>query len=117
MISQLGRTVFGGRGIPYLLVISATTVILIMAANTAFADFPRLSALAAADGYLPDLADVQVTVAGAQDGEVDERLLRSAGGRGLGRVIAPIIRGVRLSLSLCTCLCLFLGVMNIIRYG
>ncbi|HJR79742.1 MAG TPA: APC family permease [Anaerolineales bacterium] len=53
VISQLGRTVFGGRGIPYLLVISATTVILIMAANTAFADFPRLSALAAADGFLP----------------------------------------------------------------
>ena len=53
VISQLGRTVFHGRGIPYLLVISATTVILIMAANTAFADFPRLSALAAQDGFLP----------------------------------------------------------------
>jgi amino acid transporter len=53
VISQLGRTVFGGRGIPYLLVISATAVILIMAANTAFADFPRLSALAAGDGFLP----------------------------------------------------------------
>ncbi len=53
VISQLGRTVFNGRGIPYLLVISATTVILIMAANTAFADFPRLSALAAGDGFLP----------------------------------------------------------------
>jgi amino acid transporter len=53
VISQLGRTVFGGRGIPYLMVISATTVILIMAANTAFADFPRLSALAASDGFLP----------------------------------------------------------------
>jgi hypothetical protein len=53
VISQLGRTIFGGRGIPYLMVISATTVILIMAANTAFADFPRLSALAAKDGFLP----------------------------------------------------------------
>src|SRR5688572_25188829 len=53
VISQLGRTIFGGRGVPYLLVISATTVILIMAANTAFADFPRLSALAAQDGFLP----------------------------------------------------------------
>ena len=53
VISQLGRTVFNGRGIPYLLVISATTIILIMAANTAFADFPRLSALAAGDGFLP----------------------------------------------------------------
>jgi amino acid transporter len=53
VISQLGRTIFGGRGTLYLLVISATTVILIMAANTAFADFPRLSALAAQDGFLP----------------------------------------------------------------
>lgn len=53
VISQLGRTVFDGRGALYLMVISATTVILIMAANTAFADFPRLSALAAADRYLP----------------------------------------------------------------
>lgn len=53
VISQLGRTVFEGRGILYLMVISATTVILIMAANTAFADFPRLSALVAKDGFLP----------------------------------------------------------------
>jgi amino acid transporter len=53
VISQLGRTIFDGRGIPYLMVITATTVILIMAANTAFADFPRLSALASNDGFLP----------------------------------------------------------------
>ncbi|HSR49015.1 MAG TPA: APC family permease [Anaerolineales bacterium] len=53
VISQLARTVFGGRELAYLVVISATTVILIMAANTSFADFPRLSALAAADGFLP----------------------------------------------------------------
>lgn len=53
VISQLVRTVFDGRGLFYLAVISATTVILIMAANTAFADFPRLSALAAKDGLLP----------------------------------------------------------------
>jgi amino acid transporter len=53
VISQLARTVYGGRGLMYLLTMAATTVILIMAANTAFADFPRLSALLAADGYLP----------------------------------------------------------------
>ncbi|MEO8355022.1 MAG: APC family permease [Chloroflexota bacterium] len=52
-ISQLARTVFDGRGSLYLAVIGATTVILIMAANTAFAGFPRLSALAAEDGFLP----------------------------------------------------------------
>ena len=53
VISQLSRTIYGSRGIPYLAMISATTVILIMAANTAFADFPRLGAIAALDGYLP----------------------------------------------------------------
>ena len=61
VISQLGRTVFyssrGGAapfdGLPYLMLIAGTAVILIMAANTAFADFPRLSAMAAKDGFLP----------------------------------------------------------------
>jgi amino acid transporter len=53
IISQLARTIFGGRGTLYLATIVATTVILIMAANTAFADFPRLGALAAADRFLP----------------------------------------------------------------
>lgn len=53
VVSQLARTIFNGRGILYLATIASTTVILIMAANTAFADFPRLGALAATDGFLP----------------------------------------------------------------
>lgn len=53
VISQIARTVYEGRGTLYLLAISATTIILIMAANTSFADFPRLSAITAADGLLP----------------------------------------------------------------
>jgi hypothetical protein len=53
VISQLARTVFGGQGLPYLGVIVGTTVILILAANTAFAGFPRLSAILAADGFMP----------------------------------------------------------------
>jgi len=53
VISQLTRTVYDDRGFMYLATIAATTVILLMAANTAFADFPRLSALAAGDGFLP----------------------------------------------------------------
>jgi hypothetical protein len=53
VISQLARTVFGGRGLPYLAAIGGTTVILILAANTAFAGFPRLGALIGADGFLP----------------------------------------------------------------
>ena len=46
VISQLARTIYDGRGTLYLMLIAGTTVILIMAANTAFADFPRLGALA-----------------------------------------------------------------------
>ncbi len=53
VISQIARTAFGGRGLPYLGVMASTTLILVMAANTAFADFPRLSALQAKDGFLP----------------------------------------------------------------
>lgn len=53
VISQLARTVYGGQGVLYLAVIAGTAVILIMAANTAFADFPRLGALQAKDGFLP----------------------------------------------------------------
>ncbi len=53
VISQIARTAYGGRGLLYLATIGATTMILVMAANTAYAGFPRLSALQAADGFLP----------------------------------------------------------------
>ncbi len=53
IISQLARTVFGNQGFFYLALIAGTAVILVMAANTAFADFPRLAALHAGDGFLP----------------------------------------------------------------
>jgi amino acid transporter len=53
VVSQIARTVFGGRGVLYVLAIAATTLILVMAANTAYAGFPRLAALQAGDGFLP----------------------------------------------------------------
>jgi len=53
VISQLARTAFDGRGPLYLATIGATTLILVMAANTAYNGFPRLAALQAADGFLP----------------------------------------------------------------
>jgi len=53
VISQLARVVFAGRGLLYLGTIAGTTIILVLATNTAFADFPRLSALQAGDGFLP----------------------------------------------------------------
>ena len=53
VVSQLARGVFGGRGVPYYLVQAATMLILVLAANTAFADFPRLSSIVARDRFLP----------------------------------------------------------------
>ena len=51
-VSQLGRAVFG-RGPIYYLVQAATTLILVLAANTAYADFPRLASIVSRDGFLP----------------------------------------------------------------
>ena len=51
-ISQMGRVVFGG-GVVYWVLQFATAAILTLAANTAYADFPRLSSIIARDGYLP----------------------------------------------------------------
>jgi amino acid transporter len=53
VLSQLGRAVFGGVGPAYYVLQLSTMGILILAANTAFADFPRLSSLLARDGYMP----------------------------------------------------------------
>ena len=53
VVSQLARGIFGGRGTPYYLVQLATMLILILAANTAYADFPRLASILARDRYLP----------------------------------------------------------------
>src|SRR5687767_12407241 len=49
----MARTVFDGQGLFYLLAIAGTTFILILAANTSFAGFPRLSAMLAKDGFMP----------------------------------------------------------------
>jgi amino acid transporter len=53
IISQLGRTVFGEGSVLWYLVLAGTALILLMAANTSYADFPRLAALHAGDGFLP----------------------------------------------------------------
>jgi amino acid transporter len=52
-ISQLGRAVFGGPNILYYLLQAGTTLILVLAANTAYADFPRLASIVSRDRYLP----------------------------------------------------------------
>jgi amino acid transporter len=53
VISQMGRAVYGDGSLFYYLVLAGTALILLMAANTSYADFPRLAALHAGDGFLP----------------------------------------------------------------
>ena len=54
LISQIAAWAFGSnQSFGFYFVQYATAAILILAANTSFADFPRLSSLLARDGYLP----------------------------------------------------------------
>src|SRR5436190_7799468 len=53
VVSQIARATFGGRGWPYYAVQAATMLILVLAANTAYADFPRLASIVARDRFLP----------------------------------------------------------------
>ena len=52
IISQFALAVFG-TSFPYYVFQIATTGILVIAANTAFADFPRLASVLARDNYMP----------------------------------------------------------------
>src|SRR5215208_8274524 len=53
VVSQIARTIFGGGTPGYYYIQIATLAILILAANTAYSDFPRLSYFLARDRYLP----------------------------------------------------------------
>jgi amino acid transporter len=56
VISEVGRAVFGTGALGFALFIAlqiATTLILILAANTSFADFPRLANFHAGDDFMP----------------------------------------------------------------
>jgi amino acid transporter len=52
VLSLLGHRVFGGGPLYYALQYT-TFAVLVLAANTAFADFPRLAGILAHDGYMP----------------------------------------------------------------
>lgn len=52
VVSQIARAVFGA-GPFYFIIQASTALILVLAANTAYADFPRLSSIIARDRYLP----------------------------------------------------------------
>jgi hypothetical protein len=53
VIALMAEYVYGGKGVLFWVTQLATFAILILAANTAYADFPRLSSIIARDGYLP----------------------------------------------------------------
>ncbi|HEX2906198.1 MAG TPA: APC family permease [Phototrophicaceae bacterium] len=56
IISQIARTIYGAGGVGYvgyILTIIGAFLVLFMAANTPFADFPQLAALHSGDGFLP----------------------------------------------------------------
>ncbi|MFA5775031.1 MAG: APC family permease [Ilumatobacteraceae bacterium] len=53
VLAQLAEQVYGGRNVFFFVTQFATFAILILAANTAYADFPRLSSIIAKDKYLP----------------------------------------------------------------
>lgn len=53
VVSQVSRAVFGGDSVFYYALQFATMAVLVVAANTSFADFPRLSSILARDGFMP----------------------------------------------------------------
>jgi amino acid transporter len=52
VVAQIAHAVFGG-GVGFYIVQAFTAAILILAANTAYQDFPRLSAILARDRFMP----------------------------------------------------------------
>ena len=79
VVSQIARLVFG-RSFLYYLVQFATALILLLAANTSYSDFPRLSMWMARDGFLP-----------RQFANLGDRLVYSNGILALGFLASALI--------------------------
>jgi amino acid transporter len=79
VVSQIARHVFGG-GVLYYIVQFVTMLILLLAANTSFADFPRLAFFLARDRFIP-----------RQFGNQGDRLVFSNGILILGGVAALLL--------------------------
>jgi amino acid transporter len=52
-IALMAQQVYGGTGVLFWITQIATFAILILAANTAYADFPRLASIIGRDGFIP----------------------------------------------------------------
>ena len=83
VVSQIARLTFG-EGTMYFFIQAATMAILLLAANSAFAGFPRLASLLARDGYMPH-----------QMAEIGDRLVFSNGIIILGAFSAFLILAFR----------------------
>ena len=79
VVSQIARRLHGA-GLFYYAIQAATALILVLAANTSFADFPRLSSLLARDRYIP-----------RQFATLGERLVFSNGIMVLGAMAALLL--------------------------
>ena len=53
LMAQVAAATFGGTSIPFYIVQTATALVLLLAANTAFNGFPLLGSVLARDGYAP----------------------------------------------------------------
>ncbi len=86
VLSQMGRIVFGdellGTGVFYYVTQISTTAILVIAANTCFAGFPRLASVMAQDRFVP-----------RQLANMGDRLVFSNGILLLGMLAAMLIVG------------------------
>src|SRR5438045_320328 len=79
VVSQIARRLHG-TGVFYYMIQAATALILVLSANTSFADFPRLSSLLARDRYVP-----------RQFANLGERLVFSNGLMVLGAMAAVLL--------------------------
>ncbi len=52
-LGLMAQHIYGGKGVLFWMLMVGTFLILILAANTAYADFPRLASIIAKDGFLP----------------------------------------------------------------
>lgn len=52
-LGLMAEYLYHGKGVMFWMTMIATFLILILAANTAYADFPRLASIVAKDGFLP----------------------------------------------------------------
>ncbi len=84
VISQIGRSVFGGENVAYYALQAGTALVLVLAANTAFNDFPRLASILARDGHMP-----------RQFAYIGDRLTFSFGIIALGLISGAVLIGFR----------------------